>query len=467
MTEHAPRVSKGFFGLRRRFHNSMTAPQDEETKNRELVFSSVFIGTFCVATILCTLLFISYAMLNHAYVLPRLLWCAGGVLTLLAIAVIYVRFKAYILSAHILVAYYFVIAGGMIWVWGINTPFGILLLGLVVILAGILIRATYALHAAATVTILLVVVQLGITQDWHVPNASWSASISSFGDVLGYSVGFGIIAVVSWLYGTQMERSLEKAARAEAALEAEKANLEIKVAQRTAALEQTRLEELEQAYKFAELGSLSTALLHDLANYLTVLTMDIKDLQGKHNSATIDRAHQTIQYIDKMVEDVRDQLNGTATDTTFKVGDRITEIVGILRHKAQQADVPLIWDGPNDIAKTARIHGDQTRFSQMVAILITNAIEACQHAPVKAQVTVRLEQTEAMIILSVSDTGKALAARQREQLFKPFRSNKKHGMGIGLFLARQMAERHFEGTLDLDTLAPDTTFRIKLPKKPL
>lgn len=465
MTKHAQRVSKGHFGLRGRFYNPTNAP-DEETKNRELVFSSVFIGTFCVTAVLCTLLFISYAILNNAYVLPRLLWCAGGVVTLIAIAVIYLRFRVYVLSAHILVAYYFVVAGSMIWIWGINTPFGILLLGLVIILAGILIRANYALRAAVTVTAFLCLAQIAATQGWHVPNDTWSTNDSNFGDVLGYCVGFGIIAVVSSLYGTQMERSLEKAAQAEEALEAEKASLEIKVAQRTAALEQTRLEELEHAYKFAELGSLSTALLHDLANYLTVLTMDIQDLQGKHNSSTIDRAHQTIQYIDKMVEDVRDQLNGTATDRTFKVGERISEIVGILRHKAQQAGVPLVWEGPDTQTSTLRIHGDQTRFSQMIAILVTNAIDACQNHK-NARVTVQLQETESTILISVSDTGKALTDEQRQQLFKPFRSTKKQGMGIGLFLARQMAERHFDGTLGLESATTDTTFCIKLPKKPL
>jgi len=333
---------------------------------------------------------------------------------------------------------------------------------LVIILAGILVRAKYALWATVGVTIILACAQISLNQRIHIPNEAWTTSKSSFGDVIGYSMGFSIIAVVSWLYGTQMERSLRKATEAEAALELEKASLEIKVAQRTAALEQTRIEELEQAYKFAELGSLSTALLHDLANYLTVLTMDIKDLHGQHDSVTLTRAQETIGYIDKMVDDVRDQMSGTNTATTFSVTERISAVVGVLNHKAHQQAVSVAWQAPFD---KLTVHGDATRFNQMIAIILGNAIDASsQRKSGEGAVTVTVSSTESQASIAISNNGPPLTEQQKQMLFKPFQSTKKHGMGIGLFLAKQMAERHFAGSIELDSDNAKTTFRIIVPK---
>src|SRR4051812_21420069 len=102
--------------------------------------------------------------------------------------------------------------------------------------------------------------------------------MSSFGDVLAYCVGFGMLALVSWLYNREMERSLRQAQGAEAALLQQKATLEVEVEKRTEELRQAQLEEMQQMYRFAELGQLGVTLLHGLANHLTALTLEIEGL---------------------------------------------------------------------------------------------------------------------------------------------------------------------------------------------
>ncbi|MGF7229367.1 MAG: sensor histidine kinase [Candidatus Saccharibacteria bacterium] len=432
-------------------------------KNRFLVFKVVLNGTIGVTVALCALLLVSYLSLHNTYVIGRLACGIGALLLLLCMsrtARIYPRY--YNAMAWLLVIFYGTLATGIVWSWGINTPYGILLFGLVVILSGILIKARYVFHTAIATTLILIAVQVAATTGAHIPSQAWTTHSSNLGDVFGYSVGFGMIGIISWLYGSQMERSLQKAADAERALEAEKDSLAEKVRQRTAALERTRIKELEQMYRLTEFGSLSTGLLHDLANYLTILTLDIEDLHSRDSSETLDRARQTIQYIDAMVDDVRDQLNGTSGPTKLNVLDAVSEVVAILQHKAHQQAVELAWQAPKGRAAYA-IVGDHTRLNQIITILVNNAIDAYVGSAQKpGVVSIVAERLGADIKISVTDTGKGISTHHRQKLFKPFHSSKTNGMGIGLFLAKQMAETHFKGSVELDPSTTHTTFIVTI-----
>ena len=67
--------------------------------------------------------------------------------------------------------------------------------------------------------------------------------------------------------------------------------------------------------------------------------------------------------------------------------------------------------------------------------------------------------------LSVNDHGGASDAAERSNIFEPFYTTKKKGVGIGLFIVQQVIEEDFGGSL---TVASDkkhgTTFTISLPK---
>jgi two-component system, LuxR family, sensor kinase FixL len=47
-----------------------------------------------------------------------------------------------------------------------------------------------------------------------------------------------------------------------------------------------------------------------------------------------------------------------------------------------------------------------------------------------------------MVDMSVSDTGPGMSAEVRAQLFQPFFTTKRHGMGVGLSISRTIIEAH-------------------------
>ena len=85
---------------------------------------------------------------------------------------------------------------------------------------------------------------------------------------------------------------------------------------------------------------------------------------------------------------------------------------------------------------------DRVQIQQVVLNLIRNAIDAMEGARKrKLVIAVRaLEGEQAEI--SVADTGHGISPDVADQLFQPFVTTKRHGMGVGLSISRTIVEAH-------------------------
>jgi signal transduction histidine kinase len=111
-----------------------------------------------------------------------------------------------------------------------------------------------------------------------------------------------------------------------------------------------------------------------------------------------------------------------------------------------------------------RLLADREQLYSVVTNLLLNARDAT--AP-KGRLTVRTDHGEGWVALSVADNGCGMSpAFLRDSLFRPFRTTKKKGLGIGMFQSKIIIEAHRGNIQVKSEVGIGTTFRVTLPVKP-
>jgi signal transduction histidine kinase len=109
----------------------------------------------------------------------------------------------------------------------------------------------------------------------------------------------------------------------------------------------------------------------------------------------------------------------------------------------------------------ARISGPL--FDWVIENLLKNALDAMEG---KGSIAITIQEFEKEILIDVADTGKGIAAKNLQKVFKPGFTTKKRGWGLGLSLSKRVIEQYHKGQLFVrqSEVGKGTTFRIVLKK---
>jgi signal transduction histidine kinase len=115
------------------------------------------------------------------------------------------------------------------------------------------------------------------------------------------------------------------------------------------------------------------------------------------------------------------------------------------------------------------LKGDALRLEQVVANLVQNALK---YSPGGGVVTIVVEQQAAGVALTVSDQGIGIPAEALPRLFTPYyrapntAAAQIAGLGIGLFVVREIVERHGGAISVASVEGQGSTFTVRLPLSP-
>ncbi len=123
-----------------------------------------------------------------------------------------------------------------------------------------------------------------------------------------------------------------------------------------------------------------------------------------------------------------------------------------------------------DIAAAEQVNADPDQLHRILANLLRNAREAIEHDEGRkkpGRIAVTLARIDNGSLIRVSDNGPGVPERARERLFQPFATSARpDGAGLGLAIARELAQGH-GGDLTLAVTGPGgSTFELRLPGAP-
>jgi PAS domain S-box-containing protein len=239
------------------------------------------------------------------------------------------------------------------------------------------------------------------------------------------------------------------------------------------ALENARLFQDAQAAIRARDDFLQVAS-HELKTPLTPLQLQLDFLErmvqrsGEHGEQLTERLRSAIRQtsrLARLVEVLLDVTRITAGALVLRVEELdltevLDEIVERLGPEAHAAGCELIIEARGPVIG----RWDRLRLEQVLSNLVSNAIKYGAGKPVE----LRLVADEQMVRLSVTDHGIGIQADAIQRIFGRFEravSPRNYGgLGLGLFIALQLAEAHGGTIVATSSVGAGSTFTVLLPR---
>ena len=176
---------------------------------------------------------------------------------------------------------------------------------------------------------------------------------------------------------------------------------------------------------------------------------------------------ERLNYLDRLIEDLFSLAKFETDEMPFDFDEINIRIVleNILtgsRIVAKEKHIRL----KESLCQEAYIWGDEVRLRQMFQNLISNAMA---HANAEGEVLVALETDPEFVRVRVSDNGEGIRQEDLPHVFEryyrsPVQSEKTRSFGLGLAIAKEIADAH-RGSITVSSIPyTKTEFIVQLPK---
>jgi signal transduction histidine kinase len=224
--------------------------------------------------------------------------------------------------------------------------------------------------------------------------------------------------------------------------------------------------EVRKNEQLRTLGQLGAGMAHQLRNAATGARMAI-DLHGLQCPAAPGR--ESLEVALRQLRLMESYLQRFLTlsrpnkgsHESVPLGALAEDVMALVRPACAHAGIEMGLVKP-DVPLC--VSGDPEELRQLLVNLLLNAVDATSgHGQAPAHIVVEVaELATGRAAVHVKDTGPGPPEDVAARLFEPFVTGRPDGTGLGLFVARQIAEDH-RGTLRWERRVGMTCFTLELP----
>jgi two-component system sensor histidine kinase PilS (NtrC family) len=218
-----------------------------------------------------------------------------------------------------------------------------------------------------------------------------------------------------------------------------------------------------QQMKLAAMGRLTASIAHEVRNPLSAINqasqlLDEDGAVAPEGRRLLAMIRNNAKRIDHIVGEV---LQLTRRDRQAQDVIVLRDFIRALVEEIQQAEkIPagsIVVDMPGELS----ILFDPGQLNQILWNLIRNAWQHCSRNAGSIRVTARAGYMGDAVLFEMHDDGPGIPQEQHGQIFEPFFTTRPGGTGLGLYVARELADAN-GAALDVLPRSPGAHFRITL-----
>jgi len=220
-----------------------------------------------------------------------------------------------------------------------------------------------------------------------------------------------------------------------------------------------------QQMKLAALGRLTASIAHEVRNPLSAINQAAQLLEEDGavppaGARLLGMIRNNAKRIDRIVGEVL-QLNrrDRQQPDVVNLGEFMNSLIDEIAQAENVTPGGIVILIPNDV----RVMFDRGHLNQIVWNLVRNAWQHCRKKEGSIRIAARPGYMGDAIICELADDGPGIPGELRGQIFEPFFTTRPGGTGLGLYIARELADAN-GAALELLPRGPGAHFRMTMKR---
>lgn len=215
--------------------------------------------------------------------------------------------------------------------------------------------------------------------------------------------------------------------------------------------------------KLAMVGRLAHTLAHEIRNPLNNITLSLEQMMEFDIDESLKSYHNIISRNSQRINDLIKQLLSSSQpmDIQLKVcpvQSVIDEVIAAAIDRITLKKIKLELNYPPD---SLFIAADRDKLNIALLNILINAVEAMEEG--SGRLSININATGEEIIVAITDNGSGISPEHIAQLFEPYFTQKRNGVGLGLALTLNILQAHKATVEAISEPGVYTTFLVAFP----
>ncbi|PSH03388.1 MAG: hypothetical protein CXZ00_12575 [Acidobacteria bacterium] len=221
-------------------------------------------------------------------------------------------------------------------------------------------------------------------------------------------------------------------------------------------------EALIRSEKLASVGRMASTIAHEINNPLETIGNVIYLVSTNPDVPSSVKGYLDIavQELERVTHISRQTLafhRGTSTPTLMDLRESIDSITEIFAGRLESRRITVRKRCPD----VGMIRAIACEIQQVISNLLSNSLDA---TPENGRIEFHLSRTNGKIRFTIADTGSGIPKEQMANIFEPFFTTKElHGTGLGLWVIKQIVDKHGATIRVRSKMSSGTVFSIVFP----